>query len=158
MSACILSLRALHDQTNLPLGNSPGAQWMRCYQKQAPYLPEYKTTFLQNLQFSGKYLHRMCFNFAHNYKITPTPFFIWWIRKKFSSYIWVKMLTEDWFALRRIRVFWGVMVRRWASGSWHVEGTCHLPLRGFRVLRPSFKMRGTTYPAMQCHISEDWNA
>jgi len=63
MSARIFSLSTAFPNQFTPTETAPGAQWMRSFQQQAPYLPEYKKTPFNNLQFSGKYATKNeCYN------------------------------------------------------------------------------------------------
>ena len=53
-----------------------------------------KRTLFHILQFWEKYLCFNGFNFVHNCKVTPPPFFMWWIWKVFCSYVWVNMVGK----------------------------------------------------------------
>ena len=69
-----------------------------------PYLPKHKMTPPSPFPFSGNYLYKKCFKFVCNYRATHNSIERY-IRKKFSSCIWVNMVSRsphEWIINNRI--------------------------------------------------------
>ena len=65
----------------------------------------------------------MCLHSAHNFKVNTPPQILYnQLGKYFHLIFGEKHKANTHFALRRIQVFWVVMLCWRASDSWHVEG------------------------------------
>jgi hypothetical protein len=66
MSVCIFSLSITFPNQFTAIETAPGAQWMRGFQQQAPYLPEYKTTPLRIFNFQENTVGYVTTNKCYN--------------------------------------------------------------------------------------------